>query len=135
LVGDNADTEGMPAPLPIDVRERMLAAYDAKLGTQHEVARMFGVGRQCLSELLRHRRTRGTITPSHGGGYPPAYGGKRLEKLRRLVQQQPDITLAELRDRTGVACSLVTVHNTLLRLDLRYKKSRSTPASRTDPTW
>jgi transposase len=112
----------------------MLAAYDAKLGTQHEVARMFGVGRQCLSELLRQRRTRGTIAPRHGGGHPPAYCGKKLEKLRRLVQQQPDITLAELRERTGVACSLVAVHNTLVRLDLRFKKSRSTPASRTAPT-
>jgi transposase len=112
----------------------MLAAYDAQLGTQHEVARMFGVGRQCLSELLRQRRTTGTIVPRHGGGHPPAYRGKKLEQLRRLVQQQPDITLAELRARTGVACSLVAVHYTLVRLNLRFKKSRSTPVSRTGPT-
>jgi putative transposase len=112
----------------------MLAAYDAQLGTQHEVARMFGVGRQCLSELLRQRRTTGTIVPRHGGGHPPAFRGKKLEKLRHLVQQQPDITLAQLRARTGVACSLVAVHYTLVRLDLRFKKSRSMPVSRTDPT-
>jgi len=112
----------------------MLAAYDAELGTQLEVARMFGVGRQCLSELLRQRRTKGTIAPGHGGGHPPAYGGKKLQKLRRLVQQQPDITLSELRARTGVACSLVAVHYTLVRLDLRFKKSRSTPVSKSGPT-
>ena len=109
----------------------MLAAYDAKLGNQREVARMFGVGRQCLSELLRQRRQTGRIAPRHGGGHPPAYSGKKLQKLRRLVQQQPDMTLAELRERTAVACSLVAVHNTLVRLDLRFKKSRSTPASKT----
>jgi transposase len=130
-----ADTGEMPAPLPIDVRERMLAAYDAKLGTQQEVARMFGVGRQCLSELLRRRRTKGSIAPAHGGGHPPAYSGRKLQKLRRLVQQQPDITLAELRTRTGVACSLVAVHYTLVRLDLRFKKNRSTPVSKSEPTW
>ena len=112
----------------------MLAAYDAKLGTQQEVARMFGVGRQCLSELLRLRRSGGMIDPRHGGGHPPAFRGKKLEKLRHLIQQQPDITLAELRERTGVACSLVAVHNTLVRLDLRFKKSRSTPASKSEPT-
>ena len=112
----------------------MLAAYDAQLGTQHEVAQMFGVGRQCLSELLRQRRTPGAIAPRHGGGHPPAFRGRKLEQLRRLIQQQPDITLAELRARTGVACSLVAVHYTLVRLDLRFKKSRSTPVSRTDPT-
>ena len=124
----------MPAPLPIDVRERMLAAYDAQLGTQQEVAQMFGVGRQCLSELLGQRRRTGSIVPHHGGGHPPAFRGKKLQKLRDLVRQQPDMTLAELRARTGVACSLVAVHYTLRRLDLRFKKSRSAPASRTAPT-
>lgn len=131
---DHADTEVVPAPLPIDVRERMLAAYDAKRGTQQEFARMFGVSRQCLSESLRQKRTRETITPRHGGGHPPAYRSKKLEKLRRLVQQQPDITLAELRERTGVACSLVAVHYILVRLDLGFKTSRSMPASKTDLT-
>ena len=109
----------------------MLAAYDAQLGTQQEVAQMFGVGRQCLSELLRQRRRTGTIIPRHGGGHPPAFRGKKLQKLRDLVQQQPDITLAELRARTGVACSLVAVHYTLRRLDLRFKK-KSLHASEQD---
>ena len=109
----------------------MLAAYDAKLGTQQEVAHMFGVGRQCLSELLRQRRKTGSIAPRHGGGHPPSYAGRKLQQLRRLVQQHPDLTLAELRERTAVTCSLVAVHKTLVRLDLRFKKNRSTPRSRT----
>lgn len=124
----------MPAPLSLDVRERMLAAYDAKLGTQKEVARMFGVGRQCLSELLRQRRQGGSIAPRHGGGRKAAYAGKKLEELRGRVRQQPDATLAELRERTGVPCSLVAVHNALKRLDLRFKKSRSMPANKTGRT-
>jgi len=112
----------------------MLAAHDAKLGTQEEVARMFGVGRQCLSELLRQRRQAGSIAPHHGGGRKAAFAGKKLEQLRRLVRQQPDATLAELRERAGVDCSLVAVHNALERLDLRFKKSRSMPANKTAPT-
>jgi len=125
----------MPAPLPIDVRERMLKAYDDGLGTQVEVARMFGVSRKCLTDLLRRRRKTGAIAPKpHGGGTDPAYTGARLEALRRAVRQQPDATLRELRERTGVACSLVTVHNTLKRLGLRFKKRRSTPGSRTGQT-
>jgi transposase len=111
----------------------MLAAYDAKRGTQGEIARMFGVSRQCLSKLLRQRRQTGAIAPRHGGGHPPAYAGRKLEQLRRLVQEHPGATLAELREKTGVRCSLVAVHNALRRLNLRFKKSRSTPANRTDP--
>jgi len=112
----------------------MLAAYDAKRGTQEEGARMFGVGRQCLSELLRQRRQAGSIAPRHGGGRKAAYAGRKLEQLHRLIQQQPDATLAELRERIGVPCSLVAVHNALKRLDLHFKKSRSMPANKTGRT-
>ena len=112
----------------------MLAAYDAKLGTQQEVARMFGVTRQSLYNLLRQRRQTQSIAPRHGGGRKAAYAGRKLEQLRELVRQQEDATLEELRDRTGVACSLVAVHNALVRLDLRVKKSRSTRANSTGQT-
>jgi len=100
----------------------MLAAYDAKLGTQGEVARMFDLNWQCLSELLRRRRQTGVIAPGHGWGHPPAYSGRKLEQLRRPVQEHPDATLAQLREQTSVRCSLVVVHNALLRLNPRFKK-------------
>jgi len=104
----------------------MLKAYDAGQGTQEEIARMFGVTRQCLAALLRRRQQTGSIAPKpHGGGHPAAYEGQQLEQLRRLVQGQPDATLEELRERTGVQCSVVAVHNALVRLDLRFKKTRA----------
>ena len=112
----------------------MLAAYDAKRGNQQEVARMFGVTRQSLYNLVRQRVRTQSIVPRHGGGRKAAFTGRKLEQLRELVRQQADATLAELRDRTGVACSLVAVHNALVRLDLRVKKSRSTRANSTGRT-
>ena len=116
----------------MDVRNRMLKAYDAGQGTQEEIAQMFGVTRQCLAALLRRRQQTGSIAPKpHGGGHPAAYQGRQLEQLRRLVQGQPDATLEELRERTGIRCSVVAVHNALVRLDLRFKKRRSMRASRT----
>jgi transposase len=109
----------------MEVRRRIVEACDAKKGKHAEIASMFGITRQCLSNLLRRRRETGSIAPKpHGGGRTAAYTGAKLERLRELVKQQPDVTLAELRERTAVACSLVAVHNALKRLDLRYKKSR-----------
>ena len=124
----------MPAPIPLDVQERMLAAYDARRGTLTEVARMFGVTRQCLWMILRQREATGSIAPRHGGGRTAAYTGTALARLRQEVARQPDATLEELRERTGVACSLVAVHNALVRLDLRFKKSHFTPPSKSGPT-
>ena len=111
----------------------MLGAYDAKRGTVGEVARMFGVTRQCLWLLLRRRKATGSIVPRHGGGRTAAYVGEKLEQLRQEVRRQPDATLEELRERTGVQCSLTAVHNALIRLKLRFKKSPSTPPSKTAP--
>lgn len=107
------------------MRRRIVEAYDSGKGTQEEIAGIFGITRNCVTKLLRLRRETGSIAPKpHGGGHPAAYSGEKLERLRELVKQQPDATLAELRERTGVACSLVAVFNALNRLDLRYKKSR-----------
>jgi len=126
---------GMPAPLSIDLRERILQAYDAKAGNQHVIAARFKVSRKCVCDLLRLRRQTGSVAPRpHGGGRTAAYEGDALEQLRELIRQQPDATLEELRERTGVDCSLVAVHNALKRLTFRYKKSRSTPASNSGPT-
>ena len=112
----------------------MLQAYDAKLGSQSKIAKLFHVSRKCLCDLLRLRRQTGSLAPRpHGGGRKAAYEGATLEHLRELVSKQPDATLEELRQRTGVQCSLTAVHNAVVRLDLRFKKSRSTPASKTAP--
>jgi transposase len=112
----------------------MLQAYDAKLGSQSKIAKMFQISRKCLCDLLRLRRQTGSLAPRpHGGGRKAAYEGRALERLHELVEQQPDITLEELRERTGVACSLTAVHNAIVRLDLRFKKSRSMPANKTAP--
>jgi len=51
--------------------------------------------------------------------------------LSRLVQEQPDATLEQLRERLGVGCSIVTIHNTLKRLGYRVKKNASGQRTRT----
>jgi transposase len=85
----------------------MLQAYDAKLGSQSKIAKMFNVSRKCLCDLLRLRRQRGSLAPKpHGGGRKAAYEGKTLEHLRELIRRRPDATLEALRERTGVLCSL-----------------------------
>jgi len=113
----------------------MLTAYDAKWGTQAEIARRFGVSRKCLLDLRRRRRLTGSIGPkAHGGGHPAAFAGTKLERLRQLVREDPGITLEELRQRTGVHCSLAAVHHALVRLDLRLKKRRSMRPNKPGPT-
>jgi len=115
-------------PYSMDLRERVMAAYDAGRQTK-EIAKAFGVSPAWARRLKQHKRERGDIKPRIGGGtQTPKVDSVRL---RELVAQKPDATLAELRESLKVDCSTWTICKALQKLKLTYKKSRSAPPSRT----
>ncbi len=119
----------------MDLRDRVVAACDSEELTREEIAEEFGVSTAWVRRLLQRRRETGTYRPKgHAGGRRAAFEGAGLERLDRLVRQQPDATLAELRERCGVPCSLMAVSNALQRLGYRRKKRRSGPLSKTVQT-
>jgi len=119
----------------LDLRERVTKAYDQKVGAQAEIARLFGVSVPWIKKLLRQLRETGSLAPKpHGGGQQPAFDGEELENLKELVGQNPDATLRELRELSGVKCGVMAVWRTLKKLGCRRKKSRFTLRSGTDRT-
>lgn len=115
----------------MDLRDRVVAACDEGFLTREETAEAFGVSTAWIRRLLQRRRERGSYAPLDGRrGRKPAFSGAVLARLERLIAEQPDATLEELRDRSGVSCSVVTVFNTLNRLGYRLKKRRSGRRSR-----
>ena len=107
----------------MDLRDRVVAACDSGEWTPTEVAEEFGVSRAWVYRLLQRQRDRGNDAPTgHRGGRQPAFLGRALDRLAQLMDQQPDATLEELRQRSGVPCSLTAVFNALKRLDYRRKK-------------
>ncbi len=119
----------------MDLRERVVRAYDEELGTQQEIARLFKVSVPWIKKLLRQRRQTGSVAPRpHGGGWTPKFSGRVLDQLRARVDQNPDATLEELLAQSGVDASIMAVHRALERLGCRRKKSRSAPPSKTGRT-
>lgn len=119
----------------MDLRERVVRACDERIGTRTEIAELFGVSTAWIRRLLQRRRETGDFSPRRRGGRrPPKFAGKKLTKLKALVEKYPDATLAELRDRCGVEASIMAVHRALERLGCRRKKSRSGPANKTGST-
>src|ERR1700733_6347515 len=111
---------GCMKPYSMDLRERVIAACDAGRQTK-EVAQSFQVSPAWVRRLKQHRRERGDIVPRTGGG---SRGCKiDRERLAELVRQQPDATLAELRERLNVAVALWSICRALQQLKLSYKKS------------
>jgi len=114
----------------MDLRERVIADCDGGLGTT-AVADKYSVSASWVRRLKQHRRERGDIKPRVGTGRPPVIDA---EHLQALVAQQPDATLVELRDRLGLTVTPQAVSKALRRLGFTFKKRRSVPRSRTDPT-
>jgi transposase len=117
-------------PYSIDLRERVLMAVDAGEGTQEEIARRFRVSARWIRKLLARRAATGSIAPQpNGGGRKAVIQGEAAETLRAAVRDDPDATLAELRQATGIKGCLMTFWRALDRLKITRKKSRRGPRS------
>ena len=105
----------MPAPMSMDLRERIVRAVEDG-SSMREAARRFAVSPSAAIKLMQRVRATGSAAPDRYGGY------------RRLVEAKPDITLAEvqtaLHERIGLRAGLSTIHGALRRIGLRRKKSR-----------
>lgn len=119
----------------MDLRRRVIKACDEQAGTLAGIAQRFSVSVSWITKLKRRRRQTGSIAAKpHGAGRRPALDEAACERLRELVAQDSDATLAQLGDRIGVAVSTSTMDRTLRRLGLTYKKRRVAPPSKTGPT-
>ena len=119
----------------MDLRQRILAAYDRGEGTRDQVARRFGVSLGMVKKLLQQRRHTGDIAPRHhrSGRKPRIVANHRIE-IRKLLSKRPDMTLEELRAALKLDCTLQALHYVLVDMGLTYKKRRSGPANKTAKT-
>jgi len=122
----------MASPYSQDLRDRVLAAYNRGEPTK-TIAKMFAVSPAWARRLKQTRRETGRTAPLPMGGATVVKID--MARLVELVSEQPDATLAELRERLGNVCSESGVCMALQRLGLSYKKRRSTLRSRTARTW
>jgi transposase len=110
-------------PYSQDLRQRILETIQRGDGSVRQVARRFLVSVSFVTRLLHLHRSTGSLEPrSHGGGNPAVLEAEDLDRLRDLIRQQPDATLAECRQRLGLSCSLMTISRALRKLGLPRKK-------------
>jgi len=121
----------MGKPYSMDLRERVVRAYEVGDNTYLGLAELFGVGVATLNRWLRLKRETGDVKKRpHGGGQPRKIAGRHLEALQRTLRMKNDSTRRELaqllREKAGLSVSVATVGRTLQRLGLTRKKRRST---------
>src|SRR5688500_15187665 len=120
------------ATLSVDLRQRIVDAYDKGEGTRDQIASRFRVSLGMVKKLIQQRRNTGCIKPRHHlAGRKPTILAKHRMAMRRHLTRKPDLTLAELRDAVGLSCTLPALHYVLADMGLTYKKRRSVPPNKT----
>ena len=120
----------MPIPYSQDLRDRVLAACDRAMKTK-QIADLFGVSTSWVRRVKQRRREHGEVAPR-----PPEpavrYAKIDRDRLRELVETQPDATLVELRAMLGVQCAESAVWKALNKMGFTLKKRRSMRQSKID---
>jgi transposase len=105
----------------MDLRQRVAQAVDVHEGSLRQLARRFVVSLSFITRLLALRRQTNSLHPRpHQGGPSPLLDQAGLDRLRQLVQDQPDALLDELARQLG--CSGTTVWRALRKLNITRKK-------------
>lgn len=113
----------------LDLRERVVAAYQNGFESIREVSEQFQVSTSFLKKMLARHRMSGDLAPrGHGGGKRKTLSEAHRQWLLRAVLDEPDITLADLQDRIArkkkMAVSVPTLSRELRAMNLRRKKNR-----------
>jgi transposase len=114
-------------PYSLDLRRRVLGAWQRGEGSQRQLASRFLVHLTFVRNLLRLYRQTGSLEPRpHGGGRRSRAEGPVLERLAQRVAARPDDTLDEHRERLtaegGPLLSRAALWRALARLQLTVKK-------------
>lgn len=120
----------------LDLRERVVTAYEDGIETIREVAEQFLVSESFIKKMLAKKRRTDSLAPrGHGGGQPKKLSAGHCKWLLKTVLATPDITLSELQTtllmEKRIVVSVPTLWRELRRLDLRRKKNQWSLAKET----
>jgi len=118
--------------IPVPLRKRILELYERGRSTR-EIAQFAGF---CVAAVRRVRQQfwqRGTLEPqTHCCGRKTLLTEERKRRLRKLLSERPDATLAELGARMDRPFRTSTMDLWLRRLGWKFKKNSG--RRRTRPT-
>jgi len=121
----------MAAAYSMDLRTRVLQDADAGLSSK-QLAERYHVSRAWVDALKQRRRKTADIGPRQQTKFRARVLSGQDDRLRALIDAQPDRTLMEIREALPTTACLATIWRALDRLGVTVKKNR--PRRRTAST-
>ncbi len=86
----------------VDLRQKIIDAYNQQEGSQRQLAKRFRVSLTFIESLLKRYRTDGTVEPrAHGGGRPAKLKPEQEAHLATLVEEDNDAIKVSVVRLTG----------------------------------
>ena len=126
----------MASPYSNDLRRKLLEAHERGEGSLPQLAKRFAVSLGWAKKVSAALAATGRMERPGGGKRGPAskVTAEVSEQLRSWIGQQPDLTLAELKERMWaqrkLKISIGRLWTVLREMGLRLKKSHFTPPNR-----
>jgi transposase len=114
----------MAKPYSDDLRERVVAAIEAG-HTRVKVAELYNMALSTVGGIIKRKRETGSVSPDKFGGYKTFTLEPHTDRVKELVAEQPDSTLAELQVRLAkekVKVSQSGISRFLRHINLTFKK-------------
>lgn len=112
------------APYSMDLRKRVLKAWDAGMDAESVAAR-YDVSRAWVHRLVQRRRETGSIAPRKQTKFRRRVLAGQEARLAALLAARPDATLVEIREALPTTAALSTLWRAIDQLDFTVKKNRT----------
>jgi transposase len=118
--------------VPMEIRKIIAADYDDGMNVK-SISRAVRVSISAIYRLLEKKKKTGTIDPSYENiGRKSEVTPNKLATMKALIAENPDITLAEIKESMHLSIQKSEISNILRnKLGLRYKKRWYMPANGT----
>ena len=95
-----------------------------------QVAEMTGYCIATIYNWISIYKKEKRLTAKPAGHRMPVFSQSEHEQAKALIEEKPDITLVELRERLNKKCCIDAVHNMVKRLGLTFKKNPKSKRTR-----
>ena len=116
-----------------EVRERIMEARNRGV-TVAELSKCYGVSERNIYKLQARYRATGSVVPqTDKRGRKAKISAEQLQQLDETLQEAPDLTLAELREKLDLPIQISRLSQIIRqKLGYTYKKRWFTPQSKND---
>lgn len=103
---------------------RLLLLKAIESGTKvSDAAKAYCVNRSTVTRLIRQMKETGSVEPkTYLRGRKPSLSEADLQTIDNLLQEQPDITINEIKETLNLTVCEETIRKAVLKLGYVYKK-------------